>query len=187
MKKNLSIINISEIIISDIENNRNVRQFDINNLMDLLSFKDSLKINKSFYTNNLFLLKVYLMDLINIKSIQIKNYAIDNNKLINEYDYIIKNIHNENIIKTHLFKRLNYFFRKNYINISLSLIKSYFMDYVEFIINNIKDNVINNNNDLTFYIINELNLTINNTDYLKKIIFNNQYKKFNSNYRIIEI
>ena len=65
------------MIISDIENNKNVRQFDINNLMDLLSFKDSLKINKSFYTNNLFLLKVYLMDLINIKSIQIKNYAID--------------------------------------------------------------------------------------------------------------
>lgn len=58
-----SIINMSDIIISDIKRNRNIRLYDINYLESLLSFKDALKFIKAYYTNDLLSLEYALIDL----------------------------------------------------------------------------------------------------------------------------
>lgn len=60
--------------------------------------------------------------------------------------------------------------------------------YYTFIFQNIKEGVIKNIEDLKFYILNELNLMINNNKELFYITFNNQYKEFNLiTYEIEEI
>ena len=69
-----SIKNISDMIISDIKKNRNIQLFDIMNLNELLSFKDSLKMNKSYYTNDLLSLKYALIEIKRNAMNKIKKY-----------------------------------------------------------------------------------------------------------------
>lgn len=58
-----SIINISDMVMDDIKQGKNVQLFDINNLNDLLTFKESRNMSKAYYANNLILLKFQLLDI----------------------------------------------------------------------------------------------------------------------------
>ena len=58
-----SVINISDMVVSDINGGHKVQAFDIMNLNTLLSFKDSREMNKAFFANDVYMLKVQLLDI----------------------------------------------------------------------------------------------------------------------------
>lgn len=61
LNNNLSIINIIDCIFIDIKYGREVQLFDVNNILNKLTFKEGLLLNKYFYSNNLIEFKKQLI------------------------------------------------------------------------------------------------------------------------------
>lgn len=82
INKNCTIILTIKSILYDMKYNKYIRYDEINSLLDRLTFKESLLINKYFNTNNFIGLKYCLIDLKIKKS--------------KEQDFLIKNFRKNN-------------------------------------------------------------------------------------------
>lgn len=104
----------------------------------------------------------------------------------NDILFLCSELKKESEIKKELKTILKKIFLLNGFKISDKTINKYFTNYINFITFNLKDNTIKSNKNLKYYIENELLLTIENSEYLFKRFFNNNYNKI-ENFLFIEI
>ena len=90
--------------------------------------------------------------------------------------FLFSNLKSENQLKKDLKDILKGIFLLNGFSLSEKSINKYFENYINFIVQNLKDNIIKSSNDLKYYLENELELTIENEQYLFYRFFNNEYK-----------
>ena len=103
------------------------------------------------------------------KTIKLNDLLVENDVV-----YLMSKL-DEKFVRNLIKKHLKNIFLFNGQEVSEKLIDKYFSNFINFIYNNLNDNVIKSNKDLAFYIHNELQFTIENDEYLFKRFFKNKY------------